>query len=203
MMSANKASNIKRLVLGLCLSLAGCVSTRLGSQPIQPKIFELAALNKNPIELEVESAVDSSLGHQFVLVALPFGQVEARDLAVMTQRAAYHKLALAGFTPVIGKRPPIEAAAMLSPQWINPPELAIKVQDASASAFDFIVTRRMSCSVDLAAEFTRDGALQQAQGLGDFQHFGAFAFEQELSLCLAQALDSALNKVFHDLRIQE
>ncbi len=201
---AKNSNHSNWLLLGLLLSLAGCMSTKIGSQPIKPKVFELAALNRNPIKLVVSAPADASLGHQYLLIALPFGQVEASDLALMAQRAAYQKLALQGFTPVVGdeRRPPI-GSAMLSPQWIAaPPALNISVEQASASALDFLVTRRLSCSLELKTELSRSGIAQTVASSGSFIHFGAFAFEQELSLCLARALDGALDNAFRDLRIQ-
>lgn len=171
--------------------------TQLQSQPLQAKVFELAAANRNPIRLQVSSVSDSSLGHQFMFIGIPFGSVESQQLDVMLKRATYQKLALKGFTPVINSSDKV----LPNMFGAGAPELSLVVHGASATAYDLLVTRWLRCSLQLSAQLSNATGSSEVRSEGTFQHLGAFAFERELSLCFARALDTALDNVLGDLAI--
>lgn len=189
-------SKIIKLALGFCaLLISGCVSTQITSPPLDPKVFQLAALNQNPIHLDVSAAApDRKLGHQFVFIGIPFGEVESKNLNAIVQRTLYQKLALRGFTPIVGRPLSTDFSA-------TAPSLDVLIDSAQASAFDMLVTRHLSCSLDISAQLSKSDMRREARGTGTFEHFGAFAFERELSLCLSEALDRATDQLLNDLRI--
>lgn len=188
-----KAISFSLLLAALCC--AGCMRTTLRAPAPKPQVFELAALNRNPIHLVIAPAdKQNSLGHQFLLLGIPFGAVDSSNLDLLIQRAAYEKLTLRGYTPIVG---PISAGSTTSAA----PALYIRAQNAQASAYDLLVTRHLSCSLDLQASLDRSDAPRRAIGSGSFEHFGAFAFQRELSLCFSEALNQALDTLLLDLRI--
>ena len=177
------------------LALSACLRTELSPKPVPSSVYSLAAANQNPLILKISSSeLDESLGHQYLLVGLPYGQVQSKDLESLVQKALYPKLALRGFTPVVD--PPEQNAFSK-----NAPVLEVDIKNAQASAFDLLVTRRLSCSLELQAELNRSSIPRQAQAQGDFEHFGAFGFEQELSLCFSRAMESALDNMLGELRL--
>ncbi|MBN8548170.1 MAG: hypothetical protein J0M12_02520 [Deltaproteobacteria bacterium] len=180
---------------GFLVCLSGCLRTSLTSTAVAPKVFNLAAANRNPLHLEVSLAEPtSSLGNQYVLIAIPFGRIDSDNVIVLVQRALYTKLALRGYTPLVSQP---ESNAFGA----NAQRLSVTIKDPQASAFDLLVTRHLSCSLDLKAQFSKQGSYRLGNGEGSFEHFGAFAFQKEMSLCFTRALDIALDQLLNDLRM--
>lgn len=178
-----------------CLYLSGCLRTSLSRPVLEPKIFELAALNKRPLYLQVlPYPGERSLGHQYFLLAFPFGRVVSDSVGEIVQKAAYSKLSVAGYTPVVDH----QTDGTWAP---GTPALEIEILSAQASAYDLLVTRHVSCSAELRAKLVAGDREREIHGNADADRYESFAFEKELSLCFSQAVERALDTVLDDLRI--
>src|SRR5687767_6798270 len=80
------------LLLLLILFSCACSRTVLRPRPLPPEVWSLVAASRAPIELEVEAAPGlkdlSRHGTQFLLVAIPFGEVEVEQPLVWLYNAA-------------------------------------------------------------------------------------------------------------------
>ena len=190
----NPFNKLARIIV-IVSSLSGCMKTNLLSTALPPKIFTLAATNRNPIHIQVVLLdPQPTIGNQYLLLGIPFGSIESDNVTVLVQRALYTKLAVKGYTPLVDQSSGSVFGA-------DAPVLAVRIQNPQASAFDLLVTRHLSCSLDLKAELSKPGGIRLGKGEGTFEHFGAFAFQKEMSLCFTRALDLALDRLLNDLRI--
>lgn len=177
-------------LIALLIPAPGCLSSELSNPPLPPKIFELAAANRRPLHVRVKLAEPGhSLGHQYLLIAIPFGRVRSDNVELIVERALYRSLSLRGYTPLLDQEP--SAAPVLSVQLVEP----------QASAFDLLLTRHLSCSLELKGQFLSEDKQRDGTGRGGYEQFAAFAFEREMSLCFTQALDIAIDRLLNDLRI--
>lgn len=163
---------------------AGCLRTPLASTPLSEPTFRLAALGQRPVRVTVIGpAAPRSVGHQFLMVAIPFGRIELSDPVKAVERAAFAELAVAGIRPVIG------------PAGAGLPTVELRLKDASVSAFDFIVTRRVAAAVTVEAALHRAGSPTErivVERSGDSSSLERFGFTPQLSAAFDDALHSAV-----------
>jgi len=165
------------------LLLSACTTTPLTSPPLETTLFKLAALAPRPVHLVAEAAEGSlRVGHQYLLLAIPFGSIELTDPVRSLERAAFTELALAGVRPVIG------------PTGDGLPRFVVRVKDIGVSAYDLIVTRRVTATVTLEASLPSKGGsaptlIETTSTHGSYERFG---FAPQLSAALDEALHGAV-----------
>lgn len=188
---APRVSKISRVLLGLpiLLILSGCLRTDLPTQPTPIKVFELAAVNPRPLRLEVTPFPDDSLGHQFLLLMVPFGSIYIPDTAGTVERNLYTNLALQGYKPIINKGTELG--------------LKVTVENIQVTAYDLLVIRRIVSRVKLRGEIlNHQGQILRSSTINEeFIYFKTFAFGTQLEHAYSKALDAASKALIKDLRL--
>ena len=178
--------------LFLPLALSGCLRTELLRESIPEPVLGLAAMNQKKIELRVTPPdEDSTVGHQFLLVIIPFGSIYLNDPIGHLTRSLYTNLALEGFKPISSEL----GSAPLS--------LEVSTEKVQVSAYDFIAIRRIVGKISLR------GVLRSADGTiyrewlasGSYSELRPFAFEKQLNHVFQKALTSATEELVRELRL--
>lgn len=175
--------------------LAGCLGTQVRPQPVTPGISRLSAVNERPLRLAIQTdpAVSQTIGHQFLLLVIPFGAIELQDPGETVRRAAIDRLAIAGRTAIpFDDRLPGRS-----------PVLKLELADASLSAFDLLFFRRVTATIRMRAELrSPDGSLLRTwtsnRSYGEARKFG---FERDLSAIFEKTLRDALDEIIKELRL--
>lgn len=180
--------------LALCAAISGCAHTALVSAPNVSRLSELAAANSTPLAIKVNWEVPSqaSLGRQFALLVFPLGSVEAGALEEIVRNNFFARAALCGYRPLMGYSS--------SPLYPNASSLEVTVADATASAYDLIAVRRLSCGVSLRAHLA-PSSLPATEVDGHFSTFSRFGFQEELSTCMQSAVEQGVRKLFAELHL--
>lgn len=184
-----------KLVYGFipfALWFCGCMQTTLQSSPPPAAVYSLAAGNPDPISISVSAAhAQDSVGHQFMLLVLPFGTISLADPAEDLFNSLAQSLTLSGFRPIrklAGDRPAS-----------SQPLLHARLVSASVSAFDLLVTRRVKAEVEVCAELSKPLAQPSRQACyrGSSTTWKRFGFQPELQ----SVFDKALLESVHGLLV--
>ena len=148
-----------------------------------------------PLVLNTNNRLKAAVtGHQYLLIAFPFGSVEVKNPQAIVHAAAATKLSLRGYRLLeAGSTPPED----------SPPTLNIDLTYMQTSAYDFIFFRKIVCMVEMTAVVTAPGGgpLRQWRGSGRSSAFKGVAFAPQLEWMLNRAVDSAMDDVIHNLRL--
>ena len=182
---SRKRTKLKIMVIMLIFQLSGCLTTRIETTPLPTHFRQLLAANRHPIQLNCSAEqVSPNLGHQFLFLLLPFGQVVVDDPAAELCRIAKEELALKGF-------------------WISPaaPEsVSLLLQELALSGYDLLLTRRVVVDGLLNATISYKGRKTEFQTVIDNGEFRRFAFEKDLREILQTGLREAIKKLLQELR---
>ncbi len=165
------------LALSLVAAMSSCAHTRLSARIIPPEAERLAAVNNKALRYHVDCAVDEIVGHQYLLVAFPFGRVSLEDPKKHLIQAIFKELAIAGYKPR-------ESDALRA-------DLVVNCTDLSLSAYDFLFFRRISANVELQVTDNRSGMIVPRAVRGSSGAFKAFGFYQQLEHVWSEALNDA------------
>lgn len=177
---------LKLFSLAFLFLLSSCASTTIHRNPLDLKTFELAARGSTPLALQIKAYAEpetSAVGHQFLLVLLPFGSVRFDSPTEYTRSELYRRLAILGYRPM---------SSSTTSQ--NVPTLEVEIQSLSLNAYDLIVTRRVVADVRLRLVLRNAlGAEQVSQEVaGHSAQFHRFGFRTELTEALETAFEEAL-----------
>jgi hypothetical protein len=177
---------IKALLCLAFLGALGCVRTTLNPRNDLTGYLKLNQLSSHPVQLKV-IAPDSpiTLGHQYLLIAIPFGTVSLLTPKQVIFDKTFAQLTLKGFR--------VEGKSSASPL------LEVTLKDLSATAYDLIVTRRVRSLVKISIRM-QDAALdRQCLGEGRAAEYRRFGFEPQLTRVMDRALEEALMDAFNCL----
>ena len=161
------------------------------------EVFELAASNPAPIFVEVEMSGSKSpevlpegpvlVGHQYLFIVFPFGNVRLGSPADSVMASTYQQLTVRGLKPITSK------SHVFGPL----PTLRIKVASLSLSAFDLLVTRRVTSSIEGTAILLSPSGqvVWQRDFEGHSAEYRRYGFQAELEKSLLESLESALSPV--------
>jgi hypothetical protein len=170
------------IVIGSC----GCMTTDLEGRDLTPEVLRLAQHNPRPLSLHIACPVDDIVGHQYLFVVFPFGRISVPAAAQILADTTYTKAALLGYSPSF-----VAAEGR---------QLAVQCDEISVSAYDFLVTRRVSIVVKLSARSRdRRGNWHAAEVSEHSAEFRRFAFGPILEHKLAETFDIAVDKLLHKL----
>jgi hypothetical protein len=159
----------------ISLGVNSCVRTGLTADPAPRSLSKLAHLNNRPIRLEVEAPQSPiSLGHQYLLIVIPFGRITLEEPKKYIFNLVYEDLVLKGFSPVTAhgtKR-----------------ELRVKLESMNATAYDLLFIRLVRCSVDLDINFNGLHFIAQ----GSASSFRRYGFKPQIEELLKAASKDAM-----------
>jgi len=165
-------------------SLLGCTTTSVVTPPAPTYLGRLIAANRRPLSLEVIDEVGKApVGYQYLLVAIPFGQITLDSAAGHLTRALTTELAMAGFS--VGR----------SSAGISPP-LTVKITEVELNAFDLFFTRRIRCHVEGSWSL---GLLGEQHLSVTQSEFALYAFAPRLSRALGGCMQEFATKISQEI----
>lgn len=186
----SKKVGLLATALACLVILEGCARVALVPSELPPEVYTLAAANTRAVTLDIRAPEEASVvGHQYMLVVVPFGQVRLMDPAGSLLNAVYVRAAERGYRPLLGTGN--GAAATLS----------VRLVRVHATAFDAIFVRKIVCEVMLRAELRgKDGELlRQAEARGESSAWKEFAFAPQMNYVFNRALQKGVQKVLQDI----
>lgn len=109
-----------------------------------------------------------------MLVFIPLGRVAAGEVERMAEQKIFSRLILCGYKPLM-----VPAGTKGA--------LSIELGSARASAYDLLVTRKLSCSVELQAHTQHQ--VEPISSHKEASFYRSKGFSPELSKCMDEALD--------------
>lgn len=179
----------KFLNLLILLLLSGCAVTYLDGPTIGANYPRLAAANKRALTVAVTGSNEElTLGHQYVLFAIPAGIVRAANPAQMVSTALFRTLAEQGFRPTVSIEPST-----------TPPDLEVALDNLSVTAYDLFFFRIVNCSVTLKGKLLSNGsAFETRSTLSEPRMLG---FKPRLEACIESVLDEGTKKLLYALNV--
>lgn len=181
-----------RKIAALWIScLMGCVTTELASGKTAPEVTRLASLSARKLEVAVEEVEDPHpLGSQFMLLVIPFGRIVLPDPERRVATAIERSLAIRGTRALLVDAP-------------GPGSLAVSIEALEISAYDLLVTRRLSGRVRLSGTLIgRDGhPRRHYTSEASESSFRRYGFEPQLEEVLSGALHQAVEELLRELRL--
>ncbi len=147
--------------------------------------LKLSALSRRPVHLLIDASTGTlHLGHQYLLIIIPFGRVALQDPTQFIFDRAFEALAIRGF------RVDNNNAAFA-------PTVRLQLEDLSVTAYDLLFTRRLRASIKLSLTTASadDTPLLHCSAQSEESTFARFGFAPQLTQVLQRALDKALNEV--------
>ena len=191
-MFQKSVENIARCILAtLSIALARCTTTSIAPEALSQDLIRLSSLNDHRLYLHVKNIQESEIvGHQYLLVVLPFGRVRSPSLTHFVFNTAFKDLTLAG-ERIIPASLPLSKSAL--------PLIEISIDDASDSAYDLRALRRVEASVTLTITLwlTPDIPAWRKTLLGHYSGYTKSPFSKELSNAFEKAIEDALSPL-HD-----
>ena len=173
-------------LLLLCFSwLVGCTNTVLNPACDLTGARKLSALSSRTVQLIVHAPESPhALGHQFLLVGIPFGSVSLEDPARTVFERAYQELALRGWR--------------IRESDSAPATLDLWVKELEATAYDLIVTRSLRAVAVLSLHVHGpDGrTIKSCETADRASEYARFGFAPQLTHVLERAIDKALVSAF-------
>jgi hypothetical protein len=167
------------------LLLTGCAITPLSPPEPLPNIEQLASVNTKPIMVSVASKVSEQddVGSQYLLIAIPFGRVQMQKPETHVGIELYEQLAIRGFVPILEK--------VENPQIKH---LHVVIERVDVTAYDFILGRRVSATVQLKVGLYTPTLGQFVyvpiqETTGEFRKYG---FQQQLEKALRECIHKAV-----------
>lgn len=178
------------IYLMFALALSGCMRTVIKVDPITEDVFRLAALGEDEIGLSVTAPGLGSLGSQYLLIALPFGDVELKEPTKFVEETIYRELALRGFRPITD-------IAELNDEV---PLLSVEIKEISVNAYDFLATRKVAANVSITGTLLRNGEpVDRTTKSAEFSEFREDGFEPRLRRALTKAATKATKDLLDEL----
>ncbi len=165
--------------------LSACTTTTLPPAELTEASIKLSNLNHKQLGLDVKSELTSArLGWQYILMFIPFGQIEAERPKDFVFNRAFSKLSLAGYN--------------VQPTWTNPPlTVVITIKDADLDAYDLLALRNVSGSLEIEVKLiNRTGKLVLREDFSSSDNaWREFAFLPQLNYVFTRTVDSTIDKV--------
>lgn len=162
---------------------SGCASTKLSIPPPEAAIERLAGLAPRGVRLAVAAPITPvQLGHQYLLVVIPFGSIALIDPQTSLRRALSTELAIGGVRTV-----PEGSSSPAPLVTVTPIELSV-------TAYDLLLVRRVTAAAHFAVSVAfpdRTEPELHFEASGESSSFERFGFAPELSQALGEALTQA------------
>ncbi len=167
-----------------CLFFLGCSIAALRAPNDDESFIRLSRANGRPIQLRLTyQPLSPRLGHQFVLLLLPFGRIELEQPENFFLKYAARSMAITGYSPSAGP---------------NLPQLHVEIIEASLTAYDLFFVRRIAAHLMARATLlSRQGEiLSAAECRHEAASYEPFAFEPELSALYGRAAEEMFADLF-------
>lgn len=178
---------IMRLLIysSILIFVLACQATIIEPSPLSSQSLELAQSSQRKISIHIQSEVSSIIGYQYALIILPLGQISFKDAKASFYASLVEELAIRNI-----------AIATNQSQ-----SLILKIKKISISAYDLIIVRRISCTIELESVLLN----QDKQALGtwrtihNYSDFYKLAFESEINQVFNTTIQETINQTLDGL----
>lgn len=191
---------LKQFLLVILLILSACVKTNLNPPPVLGKVFELHQLNQKSLDVKIEPNIHNfTLGHQYVFLFFPFGKIKSQISSDPLNNLFFTELVLNGHKP----NAPLKDLDNSTIKVANP-LLEVNILSQQVSAYDFLVIRRISCSIELEARLTLPKNIERLALVStNYSEIKTYAFQPQLEKVYNQCLVDIVSKTIQELRLNE
>lgn len=171
------------IALVFVLLLSGCVTTPVSFPEPGPELKKLSELQLQPVTLTIDAPQSITVGRQYLLLVIPFGEVILDKFHNDLLNSASEALLLSGFKPIVVKSRPIAENQAI-------PHIVLTHQTTSINAFDLFALRRISVAIKIRLQrYNRTGLLVEDTVLSAATSgYKRFAFSKQLDFYYQQAL---------------
>jgi hypothetical protein len=168
-------------LLVVCIFSSGCAHTRIAPRPVPPEAQRLIALAHREVSISVHCPVDEIVGHQYLLILLPFGRISIAEVDQHLKNALVTELSQSGI-------------AVRFVAHDQNADLVIRCNALSLSAYDLIFVRRivaqlsLQVSHKLSPDFSIPYEIQESE-------YRSFAFHAQLERLLHKLFSVAVQRV--------
>jgi hypothetical protein len=160
---------------------SGCAHTRIAPRPVPAEAQRLIALAQRNVSISVDCPVDEIVGHQYLLIILPFGRISIAEVDQHIKNALVTELSQSGI-----------AVSFIARD--QNPDLVIRCNTLSLSAYDLIFVRRIVAHLSLQVSHKHSLDISIPYEIGESE-YRSFAFHAQLERTLLKLLSSAAERV--------
>ena len=185
-----------RVVAGLFCGvfLWGCAVTTIPPQQPPSGIFRLASANDRVLPFTVSTPTTfDTVGHQYLLFGLPFGQIRVSDPPADLRAATFQALATRGYRPIDVTEVPARPER----------HLKISMDDVQLSAYDVFFFRIPYCRMRLTVLLVDEEGRNTKHATGEFADYTmrALAFTRELQPLYNDTLEDGVTSLLTELSL--
>lgn len=119
----------KIFLLTLMLSMTACAHTRIAARELPAEASRLIQLAPREVTYHLDCPLDEVVGHQYLLVVLPFGRISLENPTLHLERHLQTALGESGIRAI-----PVSAASA---------QILVSCQEMSLSAYDYLFFRQI------------------------------------------------------------
>ncbi len=180
------------IALSLATYLTGCFPMEVTSLEAPSGLEKLIAVSDSnlPVSIDTRGYQNRSLGHQYLLMALPITRIYLPSLESDTAMQLSVACGMRGY------RCSTNPSNASDPSNARQPTLAITVTDVSINGYDLLFVRKPTASVTLAGEVRKGGeVVRSCEESSSATNTAHYAFNAELQHALGEALLQASYKL--------
>lgn len=179
----------------ICLS--ACSTSQLYPQGVKPEVIALAKSNNREIILKVTNSFQvDSLGHQYLGILFPAGEIRHEFLEQALLQKLYTELTLRGYRPRIDLE--------RTEKYIKIDELKVDLANVQLTAYDLLMTRKVVSKVKLKASYDslRINVPISFTISSAYSEYKTMPFKDQLQRIIDKSLDSTIRDLLNQLRIK-
>ncbi len=188
---------LSQLHLVLFCLLSSCSTSNLYPPGVKPEVIALAESSNREIILKVTNSFQlDSLGHQYLGILFPAGEIRHEFLEQALLQKLYTELTLRGFRPRIDLE--------RTPNNIKIDQLKVDLANVQLTAYDLLMTRKVVSKVKLKADFDslRINVPISYTMSSAYSEYKTMPFKAQLQRILDKSLDASIKDLLNQLRIK-
>lgn len=182
------------------------MQTRIEATRIAPQLIIAASANQPVVTLVLcDTVPERVVGHQFLLVIVPFGSVMLNAPNEQLYHSLFEELTLAGYRPRRGFSPILNSSAIYKAgarrQTTSHYQLQVRVERLQLSAYDLLFIRRLKADIELSFDlYDSSGHFRGAwNSKGQRTLWHRFGFNKQLTWLLQQTLRDVASQAAGEL----
>ncbi len=187
---------ISKFCLSLAIFLCSCTTSNLYPSGVKPEVIALANSNNREIILKVTNSFNlDSLGHQYLGILFPMGNIRHELLEQSLLQKLYTELTLRGYRPRIDLE--------RKPNNLKIDQIKVDLSNIQLTAYDLLMTRKVVSKVKLRGEFDslRVNIPITYTMSSAYSEYKTMPFQAQLQRILDKSIDASIRDLLNQLRI--
>lgn len=186
----------KIILIAICL-LSACTTSNLYPTGVKPEVIALANSNTREIIIKVTNSFNlESLGHQYLAILFPMGEIRHESLEQTLMQKLYTELAQRGYRPRID--------VVRDYRNMETDELTVDLANIQLTAYDLLMTRKVVSKVKLRGEYDslRVNIPLTYTISSAYSEYKTMPFQAQLQRILEKSIESSVRDLLNQLRLQ-